>query len=194
MNLKIIIGLLVGLIVVQIIGAIIFFNLRPKDESALPAPLKNSLHTDLNPGGGKINLIVDHPSLKVGEVALVSVYINTAGKPVDGVDVSLQYDPKLVEPVLVNNQAFVPGRLFPDVPFNAYDNRLGTASMSAISTMNKNFAGEGTMGVISFKAKAAGTTNIQVVAAAGNTTDSNMVAEGKEILTETEGVQISISK
>lgn len=193
MNLKIIIGLLVGLIVLQIIGALIFFNLKPKDSSAIQ-PIKNQANETSSLMGGKIDLHTDRDSYKVGEVATVSVMIDTNNKAVDGVDISLQFDPTLVEPILVNNQAFVPGRLFPDIPFNAYDLRAGTASMSGISTLNKNFIGAGTMGVISFKAKAVGVATIKVVAESGNTTDSNMVAEGKEILSETKDVQLTITK
>ena len=194
MNLKIIIGLLVGLIVLQIIGAIIFFSLPAKDGSVLPQPIKQGSSDTSSSSGGKITLTTDHPQLKVGDLVAVSVMIDTDNKMVDGVDISLQYDPKLLDPVLVNDQAFVPGRLFPDVPFNAYDLRAGTASMSAISTMNKNFIGTGTMSVISFKAKTAGVTTVKVVSEPGNTTDSNMVADGREILNETNNVELTITR
>ncbi len=206
MNLKLIIGLLVGLIVVQIIGAIVFFNLPARKD--LPAKIADSVDQSTNTTSavnarGKISLNTDQMNIKVGETATVSVVIDTNNKPIDGVDLSLVFDPKLLEVMVVNGQnsganlqklPFVPGRLFSDVPFNTFNVKNGTASMSAISTQNTKFTGSGTLAVITFKALAPGSASVKVVASPGNTTDSNMVAEGKEILSETQDANITITK
>ncbi len=196
MNLKIIVAILVSLIVIQIIGAVIFFNLPAKKAS--PTPVSQAVNQQVNDdsptSGGKIVLTADKSNLKVGESVAVSVTLDSGNTPVDGVDLSLSYDAKVLEPILVNKAPFVPGRLFPETPYNVFDLRTGTASMSAISSTNKSFAGTGTLSVISFRAKSTGTTNIKVNTTPGNTTDSNIVANGKEILAETKDVQIVITK
>ncbi len=192
MNMKIIIGLLGGLVVVQIIGALIFFHFSAKSDRTI-SQTNNQIDNirSTNPIG-KIELKADHSEIQIGDIVAVSIMVDTDTKPVDGIDISLSYDPKILMPIVVDKQAIIPGKLFPDVAFNAFNTKEGTASMSAISTLNKNFAGEGTMGVISFKALAKGSTMVKVVAQPGNTTDSNMVAEGKEILTETKDAAITI--
>lgn len=191
MNMKIIVGLLVGLIIIQIIGAIIFFNLPAKNTTVeLPPPPELSQNTSETPA--KLTLNADKQIVKRNEDVAVVVELDTSGRVVEGVDVTLKYDPSFLEPILVNRMPFVPGRLFPDIPLNSYDSRIGVATMSAITPLNQNYIGMGTVGVISFKAKKAGMTAISLQAEPGNTVDSNVVSDGQEILGETKNVSITI--
>jgi hypothetical protein len=195
MNLKIVVGLLVGLLLVQIIGAIIYFVLLPQ----LPNPPSeiNQTFTTIDtstPGNGSIKLKAEKSTIAVNEDLSISVIANTDNRPVEGIDLSLKYDPDFLQPVLVNKLPFIPGRLFPDVPFNGFDNRLGVASMSAISSLNQNYIGEGTLSLITFKAKKAGTTTVSIQAEQDNTTDTNMVSDGKEMLTTIEDLLITIER
>ncbi len=194
MNLKVVVGLLAGLLVVQIVGAIIYFFILPRTVQPLTTEVNQELRTidPTVPGNGTIKLQTENNAVSVNDEIAVSVLINTDMRPVEGVDLSLKYDPAYLQPVLVNNLPFVPGRLFPDVPLNMFDNRQGVASMSAISSLNQNFTGEGTLSLITFKARKTGTTVIKIQAEKDNTTDTNMVADGKEMLNNTEDLSITI--
>lgn len=196
MNLKIIVAILVGLLVVQIVGAVIFFMLvqnKPQPLSSLenqqqPATNRSSSHST----GGKLVLSADKETIGVGETVVVTITLDSGNRPLDGVDASLKYDPALLEVVRTNNLAFTPGRLFPDVVLNSFNQTQGVATMSAISSLNQNFAGSGTLGTISFRAKKAGTATVKLEFTPGNTVDSNVVSDGKEILTETKDAIITI--
>ena len=194
MNLRIIIGMLIGLVVIQIAGAAIYFFLlqnRPsQDETTFVA--NSELNQVSNTSPAALTLVTDAQTVKRNETFAVSVQIDTKGRPIEGVDVSLKYDAQFLEPVLVNKLPFVPSRLFSDIPFNAYNQDLGTATMSAITPLNQNYSGSGVIGVITFKAKKSGTATIALQAEPESTVDSNIVSEGKEILGETKNVQIVI--
>lgn len=194
MNLKVVVGLLSGLLIVQIIGAIVYFFILPRTTQPLISESNETIRSiDTSvPGNGTIKLQSEQNTVSVNGEVSVSVIINTDQRAVEGVDLSLKYDPAFLQPVIVNQVPFVPGRLFPDVPFNGFDNKIGVASMSAISSLNQNFSGEGTLSLITFKAKKIGTTVIKIQAEKDNTTDTNMVADGTEMLRNTEDLTVTI--
>lgn len=192
MNLKIIVGLLVGLIVIQIIGALVFFMLPTKSVVSTRVDAPAELSTSNTTERASLFLMVEREQIKRNDEVAVRVELDTRGRIVEGVDVSLRYDAGFLEPVLVNKVPFVPGRLFTEVPFNAYDSRIGVATMSAIMSVTQNYQGAGTLAVITFKAKKSGTTTISLQAEENNTIDSNVVSDGKEILGETKNVTLTI--
>src|SRR5947208_953561 len=76
-------------VVILVEGFFVVKNLR---QAAPPPPQKISPVED-----GKITLVARKKVYKVGEVVPVAVRVSTGGHPVDGVDVILKYNNKVLE-------------------------------------------------------------------------------------------------
>lgn len=123
---------------------------------------------------------------QIGREFLIEVNLKTEAL-VDGVDVVLQFNPKILEA-----KAASPSALFPTYPFIKFDNQNGRAEVSAATKINQPFKGEGSLVTVSFVPKTPGETLIILLAEEENTTDSNIAEHqtGRDLLTE--GAVLSI--
>lgn len=167
-------------------------------------PDKNPQGTNqvVNPGmqaGESVSLILEPDNLTVSkeEEFSVDVMLNTAGQSIDGVDLFyLRFDPSVVQVVDADNQTAgvqaVSESLFGNTIANMADNTNGTIIFSQVTTGGQKYSGEGKLATVVFKAIATGSTEVAMDFEAGSTKDTNVSADGKEILTVVQGSSISI--
>lgn len=125
---------------------------------------------------------------KLGEQIVVDVNISSA-KQVDGVDLIITYDPKVL-----SAQPAILSTMFSDYPQNKVDSNLGKVSISGITTQTGGVIPEGNFGSISFVAKTAGITKIAFDFTAGQTGDTNVsqTGTGADILQKVNQLEINI--
>ncbi len=118
---------------------------------------------------------------RINEVIPVTATIDTGAQLVDGVDLLIHYDPKILE---VTSSGLIKGRILEEYPTMTADASKGLISISGISNLRSGFKGKGQFAIINFKAKALGKTALNIDFNAGSTTDSNLVEAGtsKDIL------------
>lgn len=119
---------------------------------------------------------------KVGENVAVLVQVDTGSRATDGVDLLLNFDPKVLE---ASTGAIAKGAIYPEYPQMKIDAKLGQIQISGISGLQgRSFTGKGTFAIINFKAKAAGDASLTVDFSPGKTDDSNVVEaiSGNDIL------------
>lgn len=139
-----------------------------------------------------LSLSSDKTTLKVGEAVKVSVKLKINGKSSTASDLTIKYDPKFLYPVSKTNP-FEKGDLYERIVFNAADFKTGLATMSAISSADKQASGEGVLAVIQFRALKEGQTGVKVVFSLDNTTDSNVVVDARDVLTNASDLSLQIT-
>lgn len=169
-----------------IIGAALILsscNVLPSRKRPMPPPTKAPEPTIR--ARGSLTLLGPR-EVQVGREFLINVDLETEAL-VDGVDVVLQFDPKILEA-----KAASPSALFPTYPFIKFDNQNGRAEVSATTKINQPFKGEGSLVTVSFVLKTPGETSIILLAEEENTTDSNIAEHqtGRDLLME--GAVLSI--
>lgn len=145
-----------------------------------------------------ISLSADKTEVKVSETVLLSVKLTVAGKASTASDLTIKYDPSYLSPALSDPGPFKKGDIFERIVFNAADLKSGVATMSAISSVSGEstsgaFSGEGILATIPFKALKSGQTEVKVVFAPGNTTDSNVVVDAKDVLKNVTNISLQIT-
>ncbi len=126
--------------------------------------------------GGKV--ILSSPILKyrVGDVATVAVRIDTGGHTINGADIVLKYDPKVLD---LTDKSIKTGGVFAEFPLISVDNTQGLVRISGIASLNQpGFNGIGVLAQLSFTAKSAGNANLSIDFKPGVTTDSNLIETG----------------
>ncbi len=117
----------------------------------------------LNPAGGIY-------TTGIGATFDVNIEVDTCSYDVDAVDAVINYDPAILEVDSISE-----GSIFSTYPLNQASG--GTISLSGID-LSTPFNGTGVLGTIHFRAIDTGSTGVDFVAAAGGTTDSNIVEHG----------------
>ena len=163
---------------------------------------KNSLPSNANGKKTKayavLTLDSSTKSFSVGDTFMVSVTLDTDGKPVDGVDVySLHYDPKILSVVddMPNTSGVQvsPGTAFGISAMNLVDTTTGSISFSQVSNGGTSFKGKGVIAKINFKAIAPGKVELKFDFKPGNTIDTNAAYHGEDMLTAATGATYTIS-
>lgn len=163
----------------------------------LPAPPLSppAAKTDIKPisqkTAAKISLNTSQTVFKVKEVIPVSVMIDTGGRGVNGVDLIVQYDPKMLE---ATPGGLIKGKIFDEYPLLSVDSNKGVISISGISNIRSNFTGKGQFALLNFKAKLPGKTPLVINFRKGSTTASNLVeaSTAKNILDEVNNLDLRI--
>lgn len=125
---------------------------------------------------GTILLNALKSSYKVNEVIPVAINLDTGLQEIDGVDVIIHYDPKVLE---ATSGGLLKGNLLEEYPTMIVDAGKGLVSISGISNLQNGFKGIGQFATINFKAKAAGKTPVTIdFNGKGSTIDSNLVEVG----------------
>lgn len=111
----------------------------------------------------------------VGSKFDVKLWLDTAGKAIDGVDIyQLHFDPTLL------SLTVTPGTL---MPINAYNKvETGVFTFSQLTTGGTHYTGKGTLVTLHFTALKVGTANVTMDFTAGAANKSNIAGGGKNIL------------
>ncbi len=155
---------------------------------AAPSPEQQSLL----PREVALMLFSSKSQYKIGEVVAVLVQVDTGNRATEGVDLVLNFDPKVLE---ASQGAIVKGAIYPEYPQMKTDAKLGQIQISGISGLQgKSFKGQGNFATINFKAKAPGDVNLTVGFSPGQTDDSNVVEalSGNDILETVANLNLAV--
>lgn len=135
-----------------------------------------------------ISLLSSKTSLKVGEKVTVDINFSS-GKKVDGADILINYDPKIL-----SAQPVIKGTIFPDFPVSKVDEKSGRITVSGITDQRGGVLANGLFGSVEFSAKAAGTARISLEFTPLSTADSNLTESGtgKDILEKVSDLEVTI--
>ncbi len=138
-------------------------------------------------------------TVAVSQTFSVDVMLDTKGSAVDGVDLYfLRFDPKILEVVDsnagVSGVQIAAGTSLPLTLANSVNNSAGQIMFSQTASAGSTFSGTAKLATITFKAKAAGTSNISFDHKAGSTTDTNVASKGADALTAVSNTKITVSE
>ena len=154
---------------------------------------QNSDKISLNTGsatisGPSLSVSSSSANITVGHNFTVDINLDTQSQAIQGAEVFyLRFDPALLEVIDSNTSAagvqIVPGTLMAQTVGNIVDNTNGKIAFQQIIIFGSApFTGSGKLASVTFRAKAAGSANVNFDYTAGSTTDSNIVAGGQDIL------------
>jgi hypothetical protein len=130
-----------------------------------------------------LSLVPEKQTVKNGQTFLVTINFKTGDFKVDTVDAVLIFDPKILTVEKISE-----GMFFADYPVKKWeDNKIFlTGTIGAEDKQAGGVKGQGAVGSIIFKAKAAGSTQVSF-------DQSSLVArEGENVLGETKGATFEI--
>lgn len=158
-----------------------------KNGNTVPSPTKSPENT--------ISLKTPSKTLKVGGKAAVTIGVSSS-RPTDGTDIIIKYDPNLLS-VVTSSPSGIPvnvGSMYSAYPVNKLDEKNGRIVVSGISTSSEGVIPLGAFGVVVFKAKAVGKTQVALDFTPGNTVDSNIIDSktSKDILKKVENIDFDI--
>lgn len=155
-----------------------------------PTPAKTNVSQGVKKTGS-ISLTAGKETVVLSEALPVTVYIDTGGNKITGVDLIVKYDPKALE---ASSAGLITGQIFDEYPLKSVDSDKGLISISGLSSAKTSFLGSGQFARINFKPKVPGKTAVTVDFQKGSTTDSNMVevTESKDILENITNLELSI--
>lgn len=157
-----------------------------------PTPPPPTAQLKSQPASVNLSLEAVGQDFKVGKVVTVNVRVNTGERRTDGIDLVLNFDPKILE---ATPASLIKTTIYPDYPQMRVDSKVGLVQISGISGVEgKTFKGEGILATINFRAKAAGKTTLTIDFAKGQTNDSNVVesATGLDILEGVNNLSLTI--
>lgn len=179
-----IIFLILGLVLlIEVIYAVRVLT----SNSPSPLPQKTTVQS-----AGKISLNAPKVSYGVKEAVPVSVVIDTAGYVVEGVDLIVHFDPKILE---ASVSGLVKGTILEEYPAMSVDSAKGLISISGISSTQNGFTGKGQFATLNLRAKAPGKTSLTIdFKGKGQTADSNLVesATSKDILETVNNLEVNV--
>src|SRR3989338_7569188 len=175
-NLPKIILLVLAVIIVFEEGFAGWILTRPINQRPAAHPQKVS--------GGKLILTAPNRIYKSGDIVWVTIGETTGSKSVEGTDIVIKYDPKVLE---ASSGAFEKGTFYKEYSPMSLDPKTCTVQISGIQGFNqKPIVGTGIFGNFKFKVKQGVKTSVKLDFTPGLTTDSNMVdaSSGKDALEE----------
>ena len=137
--------------------------------------------------GAVILLDPQTKTVALGETFSADIVLNTAGKPIDGVDIyGLHYDPSILKVIddMPNKKGvqIEPGKIISFNAANTVDQQTGTIKFGQAAAGGKNFTGKGVLATIHFKAIGTGTSYLKFDFQPGSTVDTNAAHGGKDQL------------
>lgn len=140
---------------------------------------------------GKISLQTSNEIMKSGETGKFTVMFEAAGKKLDGIDMALRFDPRII-----NVMGFSEGNYFRLYPRKDINNTLGTVNVTALDPASSLplDGSKTTLGVIQFTAKAPGTSqvNFDFITEATNKTVLTEQGTSQNILGSANGITITV--
>lgn len=137
---------------------------------------------------------VNKTNFKVGDKVPVTIKVVTAGNLTDSTDVIIRFDPNILE--ASGSGFFELGKIYAEFPVADFNNKTGLIQLSGTTLSNQvGFSGIGNLVTLNFKAKAVGTTTVDLEFIKGSTSESNIVLSGttKDILAEVKNASLVIS-
>ncbi len=180
-------------IVFVILGIIILaevvYAVRALSTPVSPTAPVSKTTTVVSPG--KISLNTTKVSFTAGEMIPVSVMIDSGGRSLDGADLIVHFDPKMLE---ATSGALIVGSIFDEYPLLSVDAKKGLLSVSGVNSLRPGFKGIGQFITVNFRAKAKGNTSLTVDFIKDSTSDSNLVEKGtsKDILEKVDNLDVNI--
>ncbi|MCL4366007.1 cohesin domain-containing protein [Patescibacteria group bacterium] len=141
---------------------------------------------------GRVSLKASRVNLAPGEVIPISVMVDTGMYKINGADLIVRFDPKILE---ATSASLVKGKIFDEYPLSSVENKNGLIVVSGVSSLGNNFNGIGQFAIINVKAKAAGRASLTVdYKGKGITTDSNLVeaSTSKDILENVDNLELIV--
>lgn len=160
---------------------------------ALPMPASKTVNRAvIQSGVGKISLIVPNKGYSVNDVVSVGVVVDTGGNIVDGVDLIVRFDPKVLD---ATPAGLIKGNILDEYPTVSIDKNKGLVAVSGISNIKNGFKGNALFAIINFRAKTTGRTSLSIdFQGKGITTDSNLIetATSKDILEQVGNLELNV--
>lgn len=152
-----------------------------------PPPRRSAVVTST----GKISLNVPKTNYVVNEKIPVSVRLDSGGRTLDGADLIIRFDPKVLE---ATPGSLIAGSIFDEYPLLSADMKKGLVSVSGANSTRAGFKGTGQFITVNFKARAKGNTSLIIDFEKGSTADSNLVETGtsKDILEVVGNLELSV--
>lgn len=140
---------------------------------------------------GVISLNVPKTNYVVNEKIPVSVRIDSGGRTLDGADLIIRFDPKVLE---ATPGSLIAGSIFDEYPLLSADMKKGLVSVSGVNSTRAGFKGTGQFITVNFKARAKGNTSLIIDFEKGSTSDSNLVETetSKDILETVGNLELSV--
>ncbi|MBI2337637.1 hypothetical protein HYU95_00480 [Candidatus Daviesbacteria bacterium] len=185
----VILGIIFLAEIVYVLKFMIFSASSPTPLPPSPAPAAQ-INTQPKPAGISIN--ASKTNFKVNEVVPVSIIVDTGGYTVDGVDLILRFDPKILE---ATEEGLTKGTILGEYPLKSLDANKGMVYISGVSNTKGGFTGIGQFALINFKAKLPGKASLTVdFIKKSATTDSNLVEMGtsKDILESVNNLDLTV--
>ncbi len=161
---RIIFAILGFILLGEIVYAVKTLTLPVTPQSVFQAPVQQRM--------GRMSLEAPKASYNVAEVIPVSVMVDTGSKEVSGIDLIVQYDPKVFE---ATQAGLVKGKIMDEYPLMGVDSEKGLISISGISSLKSGFTGQGQFAAINFRTKSPGKTSLIINFQKGSTVFSNLV-------------------
>lgn len=180
-------------IIFVILGIIVLgefvYALKVLNSPLPPAPVQRKTVAPLS--SAKISLNSPKLSYSLNEIVPVSVVVASGGRTLDGTDVIIHFDPKILE---ATSGAIVKGKTFDEYPLMTVDSKKGLVTVSGINSLKNGFKGAGQFIMINFKAKTTGKAAVVIDYKPGSTSDSNLVETetSKDILDGVDNLELII--
>ena len=179
------------IIILLLLGVVVFQLVRSNQSLTQPSA-KKFLPTQ-PPSSGTIILVEPNKTYQVGQDITIPVRIVTGGHTIQGVDLVIKYDPKVLAAL---TPALSTTKLMSEYPTNQADPIHGLIRVSGIaSTQQVGFNGAGIFGTLNFKPTDKGKTTVSIDFKLNNTADSNMIelATGQDILGSANSLDLTIN-
>lgn len=152
-----------------------------------------------------LSLTSDKNEYHIGDIAKISVLIDTLGRKTPGVDIILAYNPEFLEisgkikskikgkeKVKPEDYLDISSSRFDTFPYMSIDLDKSLISFSALMLPLQDFQGSGEIASLNFKTLKSGATQVKFIFERKSTTDSNVAFAGKDILTSVKDLEINI--
>jgi hypothetical protein len=177
------------------IAGYVYLTYRNNPTSSMALPINSEPQVSHLPLVQKatLDLQTDQVILKKGQLIKVLAYLNTFGNHTSAADLTIHYDPASLIMVASNSaKPFADSKIYQKTVFNNMDNKAGLATMSAVSESSQFFSGQDFLTSMVFKALRVGPTEITIVFTPGETRDTNIVSETKDILESVKNLPIIV--
>lgn len=142
---------------------------------------------------GKINVVSDAKSYKIGDNVELTVVFEAKGKKLDGADFVLLFDPNVLTAL-----GFSEGKSFNIYPRKDIDNERGMVKVTALDSVSTVAYGADkvALGVLQMQAKSAGTSPVNFDFSAGETNKTTLIEQGtsQNILGDANGITIKVTE
>jgi hypothetical protein len=189
--------IVIGLIVLMLesISGYVYLTYREKLPPQMPSVAETLLSSSQSQEVAKPLLAVRTPQvlLKKNQTIPIEAVIEGKGVKASAVDLTIKYDPKKLALVASGSaKPFAASPLFQKTVYNAFDAKTGLATMSAVSETEISLPDLATLTTMVFRILQTGPTEITIVFTPGETRDTNIVSESKDILGSVENLPLNI--